>query len=1086
MQPGTNARVNQKFNRLEVVFSTPAGRVTSAANNSNASSTRSDSTGSLTAESRDDSSASSRSNGTESFENSSTARGANNAAARKNSGGEAAAVATGPNATATPGDSVAQPTENTFAATQPAATPPPDQIAQAQTQTPNTSTQSGTTNTSSSWSTSTLGATLARNWLPLLILAALLLIGVGLILAARSKARRHTPLRAESDARPAFARTTLKARPIVAAPAQAETDSVPANVAQSEASAVSAQADMTAASAQPEEFAAAQLADDVDAPHVAESNVIESSIVGAHAQDAGSHSAALPLAATALTAAVIAAPLVAGQSHADEPSAAAPVDQSFDEHGIDAHQEPAQKEAGAQMIAPVLAASEVEMSSRSDAHRAQDEVEKLLAGLPYDESVIGSDDVAMRQLVAAELLSAIDRSPSRQRTRASAAFFNHDYFDEATRELRTADAPAARAAAAHSLGVVKDKTATPHLSAALEDDSPEVRRAALLALSEVRDAEAVPALQAMFDRERDPKVPRALIRNAIEACSIGEGFMTFVPGNTQAPEQTQAPTLEESATPVASAPAPTRPEDDLPIELEPVSYAQEKAAPVGDEILEAELFETNAADSLVRDSSAVNAEPFTFEPVEVNAIEAQPVIGEPVVADAPLVAEASIAGPVEPEPAIAAAPAPLTAETPAVVADNAAMLDDEFLLDLPDITTAPSVVAEAVRPAQSVVNAQVSQPEVVEHTREAEAVPPPHAVEAEIVEAAVLHAESNTELERQATLEPQAATTAELHEPSAFTPASTVAPVENFVGSDQLHASEWVDVEVYNHEFDEHLRPIAPAPAAQVAATEPSAFIENSFERVAPEGLTEQPPVLEAGVPLVHHSESFEPVVSEVVREFPGGVKAIEPSVLDKGIMPVNADESTIPVEVLNRLYSDEPQERVGALGELARLGDEDSFREISRAFDDPVVEVRDGAAHALYDFNTDRAASFTRALREGTPERRRRIGAALSSSGIAGDAISALVGESREKTYDAFSLLFLMSKAGEVQPLLRAIKDHPNNEVRLAVIRLLALSGQQEVLPAFRRLAVRGSLPTEVRSAVMEAIFQLSSQVNADASSAA
>jgi len=38
-------------------------------------------------------------------------------------------------------------------------------------------------------------------------------------------------------------------------------------------------------------------------------------------------------------------------------------------------------------------------------------------------------------------------------------------------------------------------------------------------------------------------------------------------------------------------------------------------------------------------------------------------------------------------------------------------------------------------------------------------------------------------------------------------------------------------------------------------------------------------------------------------------------------------------------------------------------------------------------------------------------------------------------------------------------------------------LSGQQDILPAFRRLAVRGSLPTEVRSAVMEAIYQISSQ---------
>jgi len=69
------------------------------------------------------------------------------------------------------------------------------------------------------------------------------------------------------------------------------------------------------------------------------------------------------------------------------------------------------------------------------------------------------------------------------------------------------------------------------------------------------------------------------------------------------------------------------------------------------------------------------------------------------------------------------------------------------------------------------------------------------------------------------------------------------------------------------------------------------------------------------------------------------------------------------------------------------------------------------------------------------------------------------------------------MSKSGELNPLMRAIEEHPKTEARLAVIKLLALSGQPEVLPAFRRLAVRGTLPPDVRSAVMEAIYQISGQ---------
>jgi hypothetical protein len=184
-----------------------------------------------------------------------------------------------------------------------------------------------------------------------------------------------------------------------------------------------------------------------------------------------------------------------------------------------------------------------------------------------------------------------------------------------------------------------------------------------------------------------------------------------------------------------------------------------------------------------------------------------------------------------------------------------------------------------------------------------------------------------------------------------------------------------------------------------------------------------------------------------------------------------------MPNTTLERLGSENVSERCAAVAELPRLGGEDAFTHISTAFDDPAEEVRSAAARALFSFQADRAAAFTRALREAPAERRRRIGSAIASSGLASEAISHLTGESREKTYDAFSLLFLMSKAGEVQPLLRAIEEHSNIEVRLAVVKLLALSGQHEILPAFRRLAVRGSLPPEVRSSVMEAIYQISSQ---------
>ncbi|MBA3257285.1 MAG: polysaccharide biosynthesis tyrosine autokinase [Pyrinomonadaceae bacterium] len=162
---------------------------------------------------------------------------------------------------------------------------------------------------------------------------------------------------------------------------------------------------------------------------------------------------------------------------------------------------------------------------------------------------------------------------------------------------------------------------------------------------------------------------------------------------------------------------------------------------------------------------------------------------------------------------------------------------------------------------------------------------------------------------------------------------------------------------------------------------------------------------------------------------------------------PVSASESLSPIPdaVESQLTSEDASERAAGVAELSLLGGDDAFREICLAFGDPAQEVRDAAAHSLYNFNADHISSFTRAVREAEPSQRRNIGAAVASSGLANRAISDLSGENHEKSYAALSLLFLMAKVGEVQPLMRAIEEHPSNEVRAAVIKLLASSGQEE-----------------------------------------
>jgi hypothetical protein len=188
----------------------------------------------------------------------------------------------------------------------------------------------------------------------------------------------------------------------------------------------------------------------------------------------------------------------------------------------------------------------------------------------------------------------------------------------------------------------------------------------------------------------------------------------------------------------------------------------------------------------------------------------------------------------------------------------------------------------------------------------------------------------------------------------------------------------------------------------------------------------------------------------------------------------------------VENLKSNDPVKRAATLHELAQMDEDEAFNLITDLFDDSSADVRNAAALALHEFKPDRAVSFTRALREASASRRLNIAAALNGSGLAAEAINRLSGEGREKTYDAFSILFLMAKAGEVQTLLETIEKHPDVAVRLSVIRLLTFCNQPDIIPAFRSLAVRGALPTEVRSAVMEAIYQISSNARENSLSVA
>jgi hypothetical protein len=155
---------------------------------------------------------------------------------------------------------------------------------------------------------------------------------------------------------------------------------------------------------------------------------------------------------------------------------------------------------------------------------------------------------------------------------------------------------------------------------------------------------------------------------------------------------------------------------------------------------------------------------------------------------------------------------------------------------------------------------------------------------------------------------------------------------------------------------------------------------------------------------------------------------------------------STLTPAIASYLNSVDPYKRAAAVGELARLGSPDAFSRIAECFDDHSLHVRNAAARALRTLEPVRTVDlFNRALEEATEERRKNIGAAIAASGLADEAINNLGSDKREETYNALSILFVMAKTGEVTPLVRALEQHPNDDIGRAVSKLLTLSGHRD-----------------------------------------
>jgi HEAT repeat protein len=143
-------------------------------------------------------------------------------------------------------------------------------------------------------------------------------------------------------------------------------------------------------------------------------------------------------------------------------------------------------------------------------------------------------------------------------------------------------------------------------------------------------------------------------------------------------------------------------------------------------------------------------------------------------------------------------------------------------------------------------------------------------------------------------------------------------------------------------------------------------------------------------------------------------------------------------------------------------------------ALADDAREVRAAAARSLSRLNFDRADAYVRVQETSDAETLREVARSCIKAGIAKQAIDRLSSEDRRQAYEAFSMLSILAKSNQTEPILEAIASHPDINVQLAATRLLGLAGRPEVAAQLRQLVVRDGLPEKVRTAILEVVYKI------------
>lgn len=181
-------------------------------------------------------------------------------------------------------------------------------------------------------------------------------------------------------------------------------------------------------------------------------------------------------------------------------------------------------------------------------------------------------------------------------------------------------------------------------------------------------------------------------------------------------------------------------------------------------------------------------------------------------------------------------------------------------------------------------------------------------------------------------------------------------------------------------------------------------------------------------------------------------------------------------VEALSQvaLYDLSSNLRSTAVTTLSEFDHESVFETILLACADPTREVRAAAARALFHLTFNRADAWARIANSGEQGRMVQMARAAIEADLVERSFERLVHQDRKYAYEAFALVILLIRAGEMEVITNFLLKNNDQKVRRAILHTIKVSKDQKGLNGLNELLKIKSIKPELHEDVDKTVEEM------------